>query len=104
MPRGGANRDTRVPSGDGPGPVRARKDGSTKVLTTTQRFAESFGIDSVSRKKIKGFIKDRALFSSAEKKSLEDFAEPITEKEEVVQENEAPPQEEEVQAEETPQE
>ena len=57
------------------GLIRSRKDGSTKVLTTTQKFAESFGIDSISRKKIKRFIKDRALFSNVERRNLEDFGE-----------------------------
>ncbi len=56
------------------GLVRSRKDGSTKVLTTTQKFAEAFGIDSISRKKIKGFIKDRALFSKVERSNLEDYS------------------------------
>jgi len=43
------------------GLVISRKDGSTRVLTTTQHFAEVFGIGAVSKKKVKGFVKDRAL-------------------------------------------
>ncbi|MDG6225651.1 MAG: SMC-Scp complex subunit ScpB [Candidatus Thermoplasmatota archaeon] len=43
------------------GLVLSRKDRGTKVLTTTQRFAEVFGIGSVSKKKVKGFVKDRAI-------------------------------------------
>lgn len=43
------------------GLVLSRKDGGTKVLTTTQRFAEVFGIGSVSKKKVKGFVKERAI-------------------------------------------
>ena len=41
--------------------VRARSEGSTKLLTTTQRFAETFGIGTVSKKKIKGHIRDKVL-------------------------------------------
>jgi len=43
------------------GLVISRKEGATRVLTTTQRFAEVFGIDSVSKKKVKGFVRNRAL-------------------------------------------
>ena len=43
------------------GLVLSRKDRGTKVLTTTQRFAEVFGIGSISKKKVKGFVKDRAI-------------------------------------------
>jgi len=43
------------------GLVRARKEGSTKVLTTTHRFSETFGISSVSRNKVKGHVRDRVL-------------------------------------------
>ncbi|MGA1821488.1 MAG: SMC-Scp complex subunit ScpB [Thermoplasmatota archaeon] len=43
------------------GLVRARREGSTKVLTTTHRFSEVFGIGSVSKKKVKGHVRDRVL-------------------------------------------
>jgi len=43
------------------GLVRSRKEGSTKVLTTTHRFSETFGISSVSKKKVKGHVKSRVL-------------------------------------------
>jgi len=43
------------------GLVRSRRDGSTKVLTTTHRFSEVFGIGSVSKKKVKGHVRDRVL-------------------------------------------
>ncbi len=43
------------------GLVRARKEGSTKVLTTTHRFSEVFGIGSISKKKVKGHVKDKVL-------------------------------------------
>ncbi|HHD16171.1 MAG TPA: SMC-Scp complex subunit ScpB [Euryarchaeota archaeon] len=43
------------------GLVRARKDGSTKILTTTHRFSEVFGISSVSKKKVRGHVKERVL-------------------------------------------
>jgi segregation and condensation protein B len=43
------------------GLVRARKEGSTKLLTTTHRFSETFGISSVSKKKVKGHVRDRVL-------------------------------------------
>ncbi|MFO8050196.1 MAG: SMC-Scp complex subunit ScpB [Thermoplasmatota archaeon] len=43
------------------GLVRARKEGSTKVLTTTHRFSETFGISSVSKKKVKGHVKEKVL-------------------------------------------
>jgi segregation and condensation protein B len=43
------------------GLVRTRREGSTKVLTTTHRFSEVFGISSVSKKKVKGHVKDRVL-------------------------------------------
>jgi segregation and condensation protein B len=43
------------------GLVLSRKEGSTRVLTTTQRFAEVFGIGAISKKKVKGYVRDRAL-------------------------------------------
>jgi segregation and condensation protein B len=43
------------------GLVRGRREGSTKVLTTTHRFSETFGISSVSKKKVKSHVKDRVL-------------------------------------------
>jgi len=43
------------------GLVRARKEGGTKVLSTTHRFSEVFGISSVSKGKVKGHVKERAL-------------------------------------------
>ncbi|MFW3146805.1 MAG: SMC-Scp complex subunit ScpB [Thermoplasmatota archaeon] len=43
------------------GLVRARKEGSTKVLTTTHRFSETFGISSISKKKVKGHVRDRVI-------------------------------------------
>ena len=43
------------------GLIRARREGSTKILTTTHRFSEVFGISSVSKKKVKGHVKDRVL-------------------------------------------
>lgn len=43
------------------GLVRARKEGSTKVLTTTHRFSETFGISSISKKKVKGHVRDRVM-------------------------------------------
>ena len=43
------------------GLIRARKEGSTKVLTTTHRFSEVFGIGSISKKKVKGHVKDKVL-------------------------------------------
>ena len=64
------------------GLVRARREGSTKVLTTTHRFSEVFGISSVSKKKVKGHVKDRVLdrlskvtldgYGSGEKDPVED--------------------------------
>lgn len=54
------------------GLVRTRRDGSTKVLTTTQRFVEVFGIGTVSKKKIKEHLKDKVL-SKLERKTLEEF-------------------------------
>jgi segregation and condensation protein B len=43
------------------GLIRARKEGSTKLLTTTHRFSETFGISSVSKSKVKGHVRDRVL-------------------------------------------
>jgi len=43
------------------GLIRARKEGGTKVLSTTHRFSEVFGISSVSKGKVKGHVKERAL-------------------------------------------
>jgi segregation and condensation protein B len=43
------------------GLIRARREGSTKILTTTHKFSEVFGISSVSKKKVKGHVKDRVL-------------------------------------------
>lgn len=43
------------------GLVRTRKEGSTKVLTTTHKFSETFGISSVSKKKVKGHVKEKVL-------------------------------------------
>ena len=55
------------------GLIRTRRDGSTKVITTTQRFAESFGIDGVTKKRIRQFIRKHALFGSKEGATLMDF-------------------------------
>jgi segregation and condensation protein B len=54
------------------GLIRGRRDGSTKILTTTQRFAEIFGIGSVSKKKIKTHVKDRVL-KKLERVTLRDY-------------------------------
>lgn len=54
------------------GLVRARKEGSTKVLTTTHRFSETFGISSVSRNKVKGHVRDRVL-EKLERVTLETY-------------------------------
>ena len=43
------------------GLVRSRKEASTKVLTTTHRFSETFGISSVSKKKVKGHVREKVL-------------------------------------------
>lgn len=43
------------------GLIRGRREGSTKVLTTTHRFSETFGISSVSKKKVSSHVKDRVL-------------------------------------------
>jgi segregation and condensation protein B len=43
------------------GLVRTRKEGSTKILTTTHRFSEVFGISSISKKKVKDHVKERVL-------------------------------------------
>ncbi len=42
------------------GLINARRKGSTKELTTTQRFPEYFGIESAKREDIKRFLADRA--------------------------------------------
>jgi segregation and condensation protein B len=54
------------------GLIRARKDGSTKVITTTHRFSETFGISSVSKKKVKGHVRDRVL-DKLEKVTLDSY-------------------------------
>ena len=54
--------------------VRARSEGATKLLTTTQRFAEIFGIGTVSKKKIKGHIKDKVI-SKLQRTTLRDYGE-----------------------------
>lgn len=43
------------------GLVMARTEGSTKVLTTTHRFSEAFGISSVSKKQVKGHVREKVL-------------------------------------------
>lgn len=43
------------------GLIRSRKEGSTKILTTTHKFSEVFGISSVSKKKVKGHVKEKVL-------------------------------------------
>lgn len=43
------------------GLVRGRREGSTKLLTTTHRFSEVFGISSVSKKKVKGHVREKVL-------------------------------------------
>lgn len=60
------------------GLVRARKEGSTKVLTTTHRFSETFGISSVSKKKVKGHVRDRVL-EKLDKVTLDSYG-PASEK------------------------
>ncbi|MGA1848317.1 MAG: SMC-Scp complex subunit ScpB [Thermoplasmatota archaeon] len=54
------------------GLVRARREGSTKVLTTTHRFSETFGISSVSKKKVKGHVKEKVL-EKLERVTLENY-------------------------------
>jgi segregation and condensation protein B len=54
------------------GLVRSRREGSTKVLTTTHRFSETFGISSVSKKKVKGHVKERVL-EKIERVTLENY-------------------------------
>lgn len=54
------------------GLVRARKEGSTKLLTTTHRFSETFGISSVSKKKVKGHVRERVL-EKLEKVTLDNY-------------------------------
>ncbi len=56
------------------GLVRARREGSTKVLTTTHRFSETFGISSVSKKKVKGHVKEKVL-EKLERVTLENYNE-----------------------------
>lgn len=55
------------------GLVRSRKDGSTKVLTTTHRFSETFGISSVSKKKVKGHVKEKVL-EKLDRSTLDSFS------------------------------
>ncbi len=57
------------------GLVRARKEGPTKVLSTTHRFSEVFGIDSVTKNKVKGHVKEKALerIRTVAKATLESF-------------------------------
>ncbi|MCU0800047.1 MAG: hypothetical protein MUC62_10330, partial [Candidatus Thermoplasmatota archaeon] len=54
---------------------RARKEGPTKVLSTTHRFSEVFGIDSVTKSKVKGHVKEKALerIRTVAKATLESF-------------------------------
>lgn len=54
------------------GLVRARREGSTKILTTTHRFSEVFGIGSVSKKKVKGHVRDRVL-KKLDRITLQDY-------------------------------
>ncbi|MBN1390723.1 MAG: SMC-Scp complex subunit ScpB [Candidatus Thermoplasmatota archaeon] len=56
------------------GLVRSRKEGSTKVLTTTHRFSETFGISSTSKKKVKGHVRERVL-EKLEKVTLDSYQE-----------------------------
>lgn len=42
------------------GLIHAKKDGRTKILTTTHRFPEYFGIDTTDRKKIKEWLAKKA--------------------------------------------
>jgi len=57
------------------GLVRARKEGPTKVLSTTHRFSEVFGIDSVTKSKVKGHVKEKALerIRTVAKATIESF-------------------------------
>ncbi|MBN1540191.1 MAG: SMC-Scp complex subunit ScpB [Candidatus Thermoplasmatota archaeon] len=54
------------------GLVRSRREGSTKVLTTTHRFSETFGISSTSKKKVKGHVRERVL-ERLEKVTLDSY-------------------------------
>ncbi|MGA1866046.1 MAG: SMC-Scp complex subunit ScpB, partial [Thermoplasmatota archaeon] len=58
------------------GLVRAKREGSTKVLTTTHRFSETFGISSISKKKVKGHVRERVL-EKLEKVTLDRYQEGI---------------------------
>ncbi len=62
------------------GLVRARKDGSTKILTTTHKFSEVFGISSISKKKVKDHVKERVL-DRISKMTLEGYDEEVEEEE-----------------------
>jgi segregation and condensation protein B len=62
------------------GLVRARKEGSTKLLTTTHRFSETFGISSVSKSKVKGHVRDRVL-EKIEKVTLDSYEIPASNEE-----------------------
>lgn len=42
------------------GLIHAKKDGRTKMLTTTKRFPEYFGIDTTDRKRIKEWLGKKA--------------------------------------------
>jgi len=57
------------------GLVRARKEGPTKILSTTHRFSEVFGIDSVTKSKVKGHVKEKALerIRTVAKATIESF-------------------------------
>lgn len=61
------------------GLVRARKEGPTKVLSTTHRFSEVFGIDSVTKSKVKGHVKEKALerIRTVAKATLESFEDTV---------------------------
>ncbi len=60
------------------GLVRTRKEGSTKILTTTHKFSEVFGISSVSKKKVKDHVKERVL-DRISKMTLDGYNEEVTE-------------------------
>ena len=75
------------------GLVRSRKEGSTKVLTTTHRFSETFGISSVSKKKVKGHVKSKVL-AKIERVTLDRY-EGTSEEEEEDEESEEEEDEEE---------
>ena len=45
---------------DALGLINSKKDGRTKILTTTKRFPEYFGIDTTDRKKIREWLGKKA--------------------------------------------